>query len=88
MSAKIRYFSSTTCQPCKVLFPKMEKFAKEEGVELEKIVIDALKPGQRVPPDLMGVPSVDLYRDGEYLGRLGRDQSSVKNVRTFLLDVR
>ena len=84
MTDKLIYFSSTTCSPCKVLFPKMEKFAAKEGIELEKVLIDAPKPGQHVPADLLGVPSIDIYHDGAYLGRLGKESSTVPVVKKFL----
>ena len=78
----IRYYSSTTCVPCKVLLPKVKKFTETQGINLEVVVID--KTPELVPAGLLGVPAVDLYDDGTYLGRLNRGEVTVKNIQRFL----
>lgn len=85
MTAKIVFYSATWCQQCPQAWAQMQAFAKKHpDVVLEKVVTDKPEPGQVVPNGLLGVPAVDLYQEGEYLGRLTREAARPVTVKSYL----
>jgi len=83
--SKIVFYSATWCQQCPGVFTKVERLAaKYPEVELEKVVTDSPEADGKVPLDLMGVPAVDLYKDGQLLGRLLKEAVTPAAIKTYL----
>lgn len=57
-------FFATWCRPCKMLAPELEGLS----VDVVKVDVDTL-PNLASEQDIMGVPTLMLFKDGEMLGR-------------------
>jgi thioredoxin 1 len=81
-------FYSTTCGPCRMLAPTIEKLAKEyEGrAAVYKVNVDRLSDLAR-RYGVQGVPSVLFFQDGKEVGRLVglRQQNAYTDVLDRLL---
>lgn len=58
---RIEYFTAKWCQPCKWFGPIMGDLAMNSSFPVE--IIDVNQNPERMPPDLLGVPTVILYKD-------------------------
>lgn len=64
---KLEYFTAPWCQPCKVFGPTLEKFAVTWGFELDKINIQ--EDPAKLPADVLGLPTVIMYKDNIEVSR-------------------
>ena len=56
---RLEYFTAKWCQPCRWFGPVMGQFAIETEIPVEIIDID--KNPERLPLDVLGVPTVIMY---------------------------
>jgi len=69
MGAKILYFSTGWCAPCKILYPIVEQLSKEHNIELIKINAeeDLFKVAEY---NIMSVPALVFLKDNQEAGRI------------------
>jgi thioredoxin-like negative regulator of GroEL len=56
---RLEYFTAPWCAPCKTFGPIMDKVAKDYELDVEKIDIQATP--ERIPADVLTIPTVILY---------------------------
>ena len=56
---KLEYFTAPWCQPCKTFGPTLENVAREKEIYLDKVNIQ--DEPERLPTDVLGIPTVILY---------------------------
>lgn len=72
------------CRPCLQLMPHVEQLAAERE-SLRVVKVEAPK-ARRLCMDLqvMGLPALLLFRDGEELGRLGGEETTAAGLRSWV----
>ena len=79
---RLDYFTASWCVPCRVFGPIVEQVTTDLGVQIEKISID--KTPERLPADVMGVPTIIAYdKDNQEIGRIV-GQKSESSFREWL----
>ncbi len=65
------YFSTTTCMPCKVTKPIVEKVSNENSIKTRFITIDEEENGSDLAADfgVRAVPTMVFFKDGEEVGK-------------------
>lgn len=76
---EITYFTAPWCLPCKTLLPKVRHFAEVEGLPLH--VVDVEGDPWHVPPDVKGVPTIQVAVGGELVAHLGPAMASIPTLR-------
>jgi thioredoxin 1 len=76
---------SDGCEPCKALMPDVEELeAKYEGkvkfCKLNTTKARRLAISQRV----LGLPTIALYKDGEKVGEVTKDDASKANIEAMI----
>ena len=79
---EITYFTAPWCSPCKTLLPKVRHFAEVEG--LPHHVVDVEGDPWHVPPDVKGVPTIQVAVGGELVAHLGPAMASIPTLRKAL----
>lgn len=60
----ILYFTATWCGPCKVFGPTLNRFAEEQGIDLEKVDVE-IDPYKAAEYDVMSLPTIIWFKDGQ-----------------------
>ena len=82
MSLKITYLTAPWSSPCKTLLPKVRRLAEAEGIPLQ--VIDVEADPWHVPPDVRGVPTILVEKDGTQIAHLDSAMASIPALREAL----
>lgn len=72
MGVEIVYYSAPWCAPCKKLWPRVEKMAREHGFPIEKVDVS-----DKVVPGILSVPTIRVYVDDELVYQ-GADTRSLE----------
>ena len=64
---QIVYFSTSTCGPCKVSKPFVEKISKERGIDTLFYIVDKEEGGNAVAVqyNVRAVPTIVFFEDGK-----------------------
>ena len=78
-------FFGDGCVPCQALMPDMEALAGQYGSELKFVKLNTnaarrLAIGQKV----LGLPTVTIYKDGQKLSELTKDEAVKANIETMI----
>lgn len=67
MNNQIIYFSTTTCGPCKVMKPIVEKVVGERGIKIEYLSIDTIENGRELASEfnVRSVPTMIFVKNNE-----------------------
>lgn len=64
-------FTADWCPPCKAMAPVLEEVAEEYADRLRLVKVDSdAEPGLVARFNVMGIPTLLLFRDGQVAGRL------------------
>jgi thioredoxin 1 len=77
-------FTATWCGPCKMLAPLIDELAQEwEGkANIYKMDVDT-NPSTPIKYDVMGVPSLILFKNGEIAARITGFRPKKQLITTF-----
>lgn len=75
---RLEYFTAPWCAPCRVFGPIMDKVAKEYNLLVEKI--DIAKNPERLPEDVLGIPTVIMYIQDKPVARFSGAKSETDLV--------
>ncbi len=78
-------FWSQSCEPCKALFPDVEKLAEKYEGSMKFTNMDTTKArrvaiGQKV----LGLPTLAIYRDGQKIEEVTKDDATVENIEAMI----
>jgi thioredoxin-like negative regulator of GroEL len=65
---RLEYFTAEWCKPCKVFGPIMDQVTDALEIDMEKI--DVEKSPDRVPADVMSMPTVIMYDGDKEVSRM------------------
>lgn len=76
---------SPSCEPCKALMPHVEELAEKYGEEVKFVKLDTSKArrlaiGQKV----LGLPTITLYKGGEKVGELTKDDAKAEAIEEMI----
>lgn len=78
-------FWSEGCEPCKALMPDVEKLSEEyEG----KVTFAKLDTGKArrlaISQKVLGLPTICLYKDGEKIDEVTKEDASASNIKAMI----
>ncbi|MEA4882407.1 MAG: thioredoxin domain-containing protein [Clostridia bacterium] len=78
-------FWSTKCEPCMALVPEVEALSEKYGKQIKFCKLNVLENrrlaiGQRV----LGLPTICMYRNGEKIAELTKDDATVANIEAMI----
>lgn len=77
-------FSAVWCQPCKMLDPLVKQLAEEWQGRVKVVKLDAdANPSILMQYNVLGIPTLLLFKDGKLVERLTGYQSKDKLVNKF-----
>lgn len=78
-------FWSEGCEPCKALFPDVEKLAEKYNDKIKFCEFDIAK-GRRVAmrQQVLGLPTMIMYKDGEKAEEIGADNANIEHIESVI----
>lgn len=78
-------FWSQSCEPCKALFPDVEKLAEKYADSMKFTNMDTTKArrvaiGQKV----LGLPTLAIYKDGVKIDEVTKEDATVENIEAMI----
>ena len=73
------------CVPCQALLPDIEALAQQYGSEVKFVKLNT--SGARrvaIAQKVLGLPTVTLYKDGEKLSELTKDEAVKANIEAMI----
>ena len=83
----VDYFSDG-CEPCKALMPHIEDLAEEYGEDVKFCKLNTTKARRlAISQRVMGLPAILLYKDGEKVDEVTKDDATKENVKEMIENV-
>ena len=80
----VDYFSDG-CEPCKALMPHIEELAEEYGEDVKFCKLNTTKARRlAISQRVMGLPAILLYKDGEKVDEVTKDDATKENVKEMI----
>ena len=73
------------CVPCQALMPDIEALSEQYGGEIKFVKLNT--SGARrlaISQKVLGLPTITLYKDGEKLSELTKDEAVKANIETMI----
>lgn len=78
-------FWSQSCEPCKALFPDVERLAEEYAGTMKFTNMDTTKARRTaISQKVLGLPTLAIYRDGVKIEELTKDDATVENIENMI----
>jgi len=78
-------FWSESCEPCKALMPTVEKMADKFGSQVKFTKLDIAKARRlAIGEQVLGVPTIILYKDGQKVGELTKDDVTADGIEDMI----
>ncbi|RRD39635.1 thioredoxin [Leptotrichia sp. OH3620_COT-345] len=78
-------FWSEGCVPCKALMPEVHKLAEKYEGKMKFTSLDTTKARRlAIKQKVLGLPTLAVYKDGEKLEEVTKDDATVENVEALI----
>lgn len=78
-------FFSESCEPCQALMPSIEGFAEKYGDQMPFSKLDTAKARRvTIGQKILGIPVIAIYKDGEKIEELVKDDATPENVEAMI----
>ena len=78
-------FWSETCEPCKALMPDVVALSEKYGSQLKFAKLDVAKARRlAIGEKVLGLPTIVLYKDGEKVDELTKDEVSAESIEAMI----
>lgn len=78
-------FWSEGCEPCKALMPKVEELSEKYESQVKFCKLDTTKARRlAIKQKVLGLPTILLYKDGEKIGELTKEDATKENIETMI----
>ena len=78
-------FWSESCEPCKALLPSIEELAEAYQDQMKFAKLDTSKARRlAIKQKVLGLPTVVLYKDGEKLEEVTKEEATKENVEAMI----
>ena len=78
-------FWSDGCEPCKALMPHVVELSEEYGDKMKFAKLNTGKARRlAIKQKVLGLPTVIIYKDGEKLSELTKDDATRENIKKMI----
>lgn len=78
-------FWSESCEPCKALLPSIEELAEKYQDQMKFAKLDTSKARRMaIKQKVLGLPTIVLYKDGEKIEEVTKDEATKENVEAMI----
>ena len=78
-------FWSEGCEPCKALFPDVQALSEKYASRVKFAKLDTAKARRlAIAERVMGLPTIVLYKDGQKIDELIKDDATAANIEAML----
>lgn len=78
-------YYSDGCEPCKALMPDVEALAEEFEGKVKFCKLNTTKARRlAISQRVMGLPAILLYKDGEKIDELTKDDATKENIKAMI----
>ncbi len=78
-------FWSDGCEPCKALMPHVVELSEEFGEKMTFAKLNTAKARRlAIKQKVLGLPTVTIYKNGEKLSELTKDDATKENIRKMI----
>ena len=76
---------SESCEPCKALMPEVVTLSEKYGEQIKFTKLDVTKARRlAISEQVLGLPTIILYKDGNKIGELTKDDVTVGNIEAMI----
>ena len=80
-------FYSDGCEPCKALMPAVHALAEKYGDKMKFVKINTMKARRlAIAQKVLGLPVMAIYKDGEKVVELVKDDCTEENIEKMILE--
>ena len=78
-------FYGDGCVPCQALMPKVHEFAETYGDKLKFTSLNTTKARRlAISQKVLGLPTLAVYKDGEKIDELTKDDATIANIEAMI----
>jgi len=76
---------SESCEPCKALMPQVTALSEKYGGQVKFTKLDTAKARRlAISEQVLGLPTITLYRDGQKIAELTKDDVTSDNIESMI----
>ena len=80
-------FYSDGCEPCKALMPVVHALAEKHSDKMKFTMINTMKARRlAIAQKVLGLPVMAIYKNGEKVVELVKDECTEENIEKMILD--
>ena len=78
-------FWSESCESCKALMPDVVALAEKYGSQVKFTKLDVSKARRlAIGEKVLGLPTILLYKDGEKIDEINKDDATIGNIEAMI----
>lgn len=78
-------FWSQGCEPCKALMPEVHKLAEKYEGQMKFAALDTTTARRlAIKQKVLGLPTLAVYKDGEKLEEVTKEQATIENIEALI----
>ena len=78
-------FWSQGCEPCKALMPEVHKLAEKYEGKMKFAALDTTSARRlAIKQRVLGLPTLAVYKDGEKIDEVTKDDATIENVEALI----
>ncbi|NLY71411.1 MAG: thioredoxin [Clostridiales bacterium] len=78
-------FYGDGCEPCKAIMPFVESMSEKYGDKIKFVKLNTTKARRlAISQKVMGLPVIAIYKDGEKVEELVKDQATEANIESMI----
>jgi len=78
-------FFGDGCEPCKALMPHVEDLSEKYGTQIKFTKLNTTQARRlAIGQKILGLPVIALYKSGEKIEELIKDDATVENIETMI----
>lgn len=76
---------SESCEPCKALMPDVMALSEKYGDKVKFTKLDTSKARRlAISEQVMGLPTICLYKDGQKIDEVTKDDATISNIESMI----
>jgi thioredoxin 1 len=76
---------SESCEPCKALMPEVSALSEKYAKDVKFAKLDTTKARRlAISEQIMGLPTISLYKDGQKIDEVTKDDATIGNIEAMI----